>query len=131
MSYIRKETNASYNFVAPNIEKDADKKVEVVFPTAELVEPTLSSNAAEVKVERDTTIVDLGTLEAAATLTLTPGNSLNIGAKVVVKAASDGTARAVTVKQDASTTVDTISGTASTTKAKQYMWDGSAWIAIS
>lgn len=131
MSYIRKETNASYNFVAPNIEKDADKKMEVVFPTAELVEPTLSSNAAEVKVERDTTIVDLGTLEAAANLTLTPGDSLNIGAKVVVKAASDGTARAVTVKRDASTTVDTISGTANTTKAKQYMWTGSAWIAIS
>ena len=129
--FFSKKTNASYNFVAPEIEKDADKKVEVVFPTAELVEPTLSSNAAEVKVERDTTIVDLGTLEAAATLTLTPGNSLNIGAKVVVKSASDGTARAVTVKQDASTTVDTISGTANTTKAKQYMWTGSAWIAIS
>lgn len=129
--FFSKKTNASYNFVAPNIEKDADKKVEVVFPTAELVEPTLSSNAAEVKVERDTTIVDLGTLEAAATLTLTPGDSLNIGAKVVVKAASDGTARDVTVKQDADTTVDTISGTADTTKAKQYMWIGSAWIAIS
>lgn len=129
--FFRKETNASYNFVAPNIEKDADKKVEVVFPTAELVEPSLSSNAAEVKVERDTTIVDLGTLEAAAALTLTPGDSLNIGAKVVVKAASDGTARDVTVKQDAATTVDTISGTANTTKAKQYMWTGSAWIAIS
>lgn len=129
--FFRKETNASYNFVAPNIKKDADKKMEVVFPTAELVEPTLNSNAAEVKVERDTTIVDLGTLEAAANLTLTPGDSLNIGAKVVVKAASDGTARAVTVKQDATTTVDTISGTANTTKAKQYMWTGSAWIAIS
>ena len=129
--FFRKETNASYSFVAPNIEKDADKKVEVVFPTAELVEPTLNSNAAEVKVERDTTIVDLGTLEAAANLTLTPGDSLNIGAKVVVKAASDGTASDVTVKQDADTTVDTISGTANTTKAKQYMWTGSAWIAIS
>lgn len=130
MSYIRKETNASYNFVAPNIEKDADKKVEVVFPTAELVEPTLNSNAAKVKVERDTTIVDLGTLEAAAELTLSPGDSLNIGAKVVVKAASDGTARAVTVKQDADTTVDTISGTANTTKVKQFVWTGTAWIMI-
>lgn len=129
--YFRKETNASYNFVAPDIEKDADKKVEMVFPTSELAEPVLESNAAEVKVERDTTIVDLGTLEAAATLTITPGDSLNIGAKVVVKAASDGTARAVTVKQDADTTVDIFSGTANTTKAKQYMWTGSAWIAIS
>lgn len=128
--FVSKETNASYNFKAPAIEKDTDKKVEVVFPTSEFVSPTLSSNAAEVKVERDTTIIDLGTLSAAATLTITPGNDLNIGAKVVVKATSDGTARNVTVKKDADTTVDTISGTASTTKAKQYMWTGTAWITI-
>ena len=128
--YVNKETNASYNFVAPKIEKDADKKVEMVFPTSEFVEPTLSSNAAEVKVERDTTVIDLGTLSAASTLTLTPGDSLNVGAKVIVKATSDGTARNVTVKQDADTTVDTISGTASTTKAKQYVWTGTAWIVI-
>lgn len=128
--FVNKETNASYNFVAPKIKKDAEKKVEMVFPTSEFVEPTLSSNAATVKVERDTTIVDLGTLSAAATLTLTPGESLNIGAKVIVKAASDGTARNVTVKKDADTTVDTISGTASTAKAKQYVWTGTAWIVI-
>ena len=128
--YVEKETNASYNFVAPKIEKDADKKVEVYFPTSEFVEPTLSSNAAEVKVERDTTVVDLGTLSAAATLTLTPGKSLNIGARVVVKAASDGTARALTVKKDADTTVATVSGTANTTKVKQFVWTGTAWIMI-
>lgn len=128
--FVNKETNASYNFVAPKIENDADKKVEAYFPTSETVTPTLSSNAATVNVERDTTIVDLGTLSAAATLTLTPGNNLNIGAKVIVKATSDGTARNVTVKKDADTTVDTISGTASTTKARQYVWSGTAWIAI-
>lgn len=128
--YIEKETNASYGFVAPKIEKDADKKIEVVFPTSELVEPELDSNAAEVKVERDTTIVDMGTLSAAATLTLTPGESLNVGAKVVVKAASDGTARALTVKKDAGTTVATVSGTASTTKVKQFVWTGITWIMI-
>ena len=128
--YIEKETNASYNFVAPKIEKDAGKKVEVPFPTSEFVEPTLSSNAATVKAERMITIIDLGTLSAAATLTLTPGESLNIGAKVVVKAASDGTARALTVKQDANTTVATVSGTASTAKVKQFVWTGTAWIII-
>lgn len=128
--YIEKETNASYNFVAPKIEKDAGKKVEVHFPTSEFVEPTLSSNAATVKAERMITIIDLGTLSAAATLTLAPGESLNIGAKVVVKAASDGTARALTVKQDADTTVATISGTASTAKVKQFVWTGITWIMI-
>ena len=128
--YIEKKNNASYNFVAPDIEKDADKKVEFVFPTSELVQPTLSSNAATVEVERDKTIIDLGTMEAATTLTLTPGKSLNIGASVIVKAASDGTARALTVKKDASTTVATISGTAGTTKVKQFVWTGTAWIMI-
>ena len=128
--YFKKETNASYNFVAPDIEKDADKKVEVVFPTSELVQPTLSSHAATVKVERENTIIDLGTMDGATTLTITPGNSLNIGARVVVKAASDGTARALTVKKDADTTVATVSGTASTTKVKQFVWTGTAWIMI-
>ena len=128
--YFKKETNASYNFVAPDIEKDADKKVEVVFPTSELVQPTLSSHAATVNVERENTIIDLGTMDGATTLTITPGNSLNIGARVIVKAASDGTARALTVKQDADTTVATVSGTASTTKVKQFVWTGTAWIMI-
>ena len=128
--YIKKETNASYNFVAPNIEKDADKKVEVVFPTSEQVQPALSSHAATVNVERENTIVDLGTMDGATILTITPGNSLNIGARVIVKAASDGTARALTVKKDADTTVATVSGTASTTKVKQFVWTGDAWIMI-
>lgn len=126
--WINKKNNASYNFKAPEIEGDAGKKTEVMFPTVEKTSPTLSSNAATVKVERDTTIVDLGSLSAAATLTLTPGDNLGAGAKVVVKSTSDGTARNVTVKKDASTTVGTIAGTASTTVAKIVVWDGSAWI---
>ena len=127
--YYRKESNASYNFVAPNIEKDADQKVEVVFPTSELVEPTLSSNAATVKVERSTTIIDLGTLSAAATITLEPGNDLAVGSIVVVKSTSDSTARAVTVKKG-DDTVASISGVQSATVVKQLMWTGSTWVLI-
>lgn len=126
--WINKENNASYNFKAPTIEEDADKKTEILFPTVEKATPTLSDNAATVKVERDTTIVDLGSLSAAATLTLTPGDNLGVGAKVVVKSTSDTTARNVTVKKDATTTVGIITGTASATVAKIVVWDGSAWI---
>ncbi len=126
--WINKNNDASYNFKAPEITEDASKKVEVIFPTAEKVSPTLSSNATTVQVERETTIVDLGTLSAAATLTLTAGANLGVGAKVVVKSTSDSSARNVTVKKDASTTVGTISGTASTTVAKIVVWDGSSWI---
>ncbi len=128
--WIDKEKNSSYNFKAPSIGADEGKKVEVMFPTVEKVSPTLSSNAATVEVNRDTTIVDLGTLSAAATLTLTPTDNLGTGAKVVVKSTSDGTARNVTVKQDTDTTVGTIAGTASTTVVKMIVWDGSAWILV-
>ena len=128
--WIDKEKNSSYNFKAPKIAADEGKKVEVMFPTVEKVSPTLSSNAATVEVNRDMTVVDLGSLSAAATLTLTPTDNLGIGAKVVVKATSDGTARNVTLKKDASTTIGTISGTANTTVSKMVIWDGSAWVLI-
>ena len=72
MNPINTENNASYNFVAPSIPEDADKKTEVMFPTAEVVSPTISSNKADAPVRRQKTIVKLGTLSAATTLTLAP-----------------------------------------------------------
>lgn len=130
MNPINTENNASYNFVAPSIEGDADKKVEMVFPTAEVVEPTVTSNAASAAVRREKTIVKLGTLSAAATLTLVPEPAnLNIGAIVAVNWTSDGTARNITVKVGADT-VATLAGTASTNVTKQLVWDGNSFLAV-
>lgn len=130
MNPINTENNASYNLVAPSIPDDADKKVEVVFPTAEAVEPEISSNKAEVPVRREKTIVKLGSRSAATTLTLVPEPAnLNVGAVVAVNWTSDSTARDITVKVG-DDTVATLAGTASTTVTKQLLWDGEGFIAI-
>lgn len=130
MNPINTENNASYNFVAPSIPEDADKKTEVMFPTAEVVSPTISSNKADAPVRRQKTIVKLGTLSAATTLTLIPEPAnLNVGAMVAVNWTSDGTARAITVKVGTDT-VATLSGTASTMVTKQLMWDGESFLAV-
>lgn len=130
MNPINTENNASYNFVAPSIEEDADKKVGLVFPTSEVVSPTITANATSVPVRRQKTIVKLGTLSAATTLTLVPEPAnLNVGAMVAVNWTSDGTARAITVKVG-NDTVATLSGTASTKVTKQLMWDGEGFLAV-
>lgn len=133
MNPINTENNASYNFVAPSIEDDADKKTDVVFPTAEAVEPTATSNVSEAAVRREKTIVKLGSVSANQTLVLKPeAANLNVGAVVVVNWTSDSTARNVTVKVGASTadTLATLAGTASTNVSKQLMWDGASFLAL-
>lgn len=130
MATINKTNNASYGMVAPYIEDDADKKTEMVFPTAEAVSVTLTANAASVAVRRDTTIVKLGTLAAAATVTLVPEpKNLNIGSKVMVNWTSDSTGRNVSVKVG-NDTIATLTGTASTTVTKQLVWDGNTFIVL-
>lgn len=130
MNPINKKFNSSYNFVAPDIEDDADKKIEPVFPTSEVVTPTVSSNAATTKVRRQHTIIKLGTLSAATTLTLQPeAKNLNKGAVVLVSWTSDSTARNITVKIGTDT-VATLAGTASTKVNKQLVWDGESFLAI-
>lgn len=130
MATINKENNASYGMVAPYIEDDAGKKTEMVFPTAEAVSVTLTANAASVAVRRDTTIVKLGTLAAAATVTLVPEpKNLNIGSKVMVNWTSDSTGRNVSVKVG-NDTIATLTGTASTTVTKQLVWDGNTFIVL-
>lgn len=130
MNPINKENNASYNMVAPSIDDDAEKKVEVVFPTSEVVTPQISANAADVAVRREKTIVKLGTLSAGTTLNLTPEpKNLNVGATVAVNWKSDGTARAITVKVGTDT-VATLAGTASTEVTKQLMWDGEGFLSM-
>lgn len=130
--YLNKETNASYNFVAPKISEDENKKVEVVFPTSEKKDVTISDNAALVDIKRNVTIVDLGSdaLAAAATVTLNPDSQLPVGAKAYVKWANGSTKYDVTVKKDSSTTCGTLVGVASTTVTKELMWTGTTWVVV-
>lgn len=130
MNPINKKHNSSYNFVAPDIEDDADRKIEPLFPTSEVVTPAVVSNEATVKIRRQHTIIKLGTLSAATTLTFQPeAKNLNIGAMVMVSWTSDGTTRNITVKIG-NDTVATLAGTASTKVNKQLVWDGESFLAI-
>jgi len=128
--FIRKDNNSSYIFEAPNIPDDTSKKVSVKFPTSEKVTPTITSNKASVDVNRQETIIDLGSVTAAQELTLVPAAAnLNVGARVIVSWTSDSTARAVTVKVGTDT-VATLSGTQSAKANKQLVWDGSGFLAL-
>ena len=123
-TYINDETGARYNFVAPSIESDGKK--EVIFPTAESVAPTISSNKAAVAVKREKTIIALGQLAADCEVTLSPDSgNLNIGAEVFIRWSSPASVYDVTAKVGA-TTIATKIGTASSASCLRLVWDGSA-----
>lgn len=128
--FLNKNNNSSYAFEAPNISGDASKKVTMKFPTSEKVTPTITSNAASVNVERQETIIDLGSVVADQTLTLVPSvANLNVGARVIVSWTSDTTARAITV-MIGEDTVAILAGTISAKVNAQLIWDGSTFLAL-
>ena len=127
MSFINMIRNASYNFVAPNIAADADSKVEVIFPTSEKQEIAYATTIAAT-VERAITLLDLGTLTGAATLNLTVGAYVPVGALLTVKAKSDTTARDITL--GTGLTGPTLAGVISKTKSQSFMYDGAKFIAM-
>lgn len=126
--WINKLLNSSYNFLAPSIDADADKKVEVVFPTSE-AQVVAAAATIPIEVVRTNTVIDLGTLAADATVNATIGDDVPVGAILVVKAKSDGTARAVTF----GTGIDgaALAGTISKTKTAMFVFDGTIFIGIS
>lgn len=130
MTWTRRDGRASYNFIAPDIEEDEGKSIEVVFPTTDKKDVTLVSNAAEVNIRRNLTLLSLGSLTAAATLTLKADAGLTAGSRVVVTWESDDTARNITIKTDASTTACTLAGTISTKVTKEMIWNGATFLAL-
>ena len=85
MNPINTENNASYNFVAPSIPEDADKKTEVMFPTAEVVSPTISSNKADAPVRRQKTIVLTLSLDTTSQLSEFHSLCINVPEKQLVR----------------------------------------------
>ena len=131
-TYINESNNSRYGFKAPNIAGDAGASVEVPFPTQETKIVTLSSNAAEVTVERATTILKLGTLAAASELTLTPGADLKVGDRLSVNGTEPSTAGGCALKKGTDTRISATSakGSNSAVVTKQLVWDGSTWIVL-
>ncbi len=88
----------------------------------------LATGAAAATISDNFTFIELGTLGAATTLTLTASAEIRVGARVVVKALSDGTARTVTFAGDC--TSATMAGVISKTKTKELVWNGSKFIGL-
>ena len=85
---------------APEIEADRGKKVEVLFPTSEVVSPEINDSAeASVIVAREKTVVDLGTISVDVALTLTVVGNHNPGMDVVVVFDPCGQSRTVTINE--------------------------------
>lgn len=129
--FINKKTGASYGFVAPEIEADKGKKIEVPFPTFGILTPTISSNKAEVTVERTTTLVDLGStaLAAATDVNVTNGANLPAGARLMVKfTCGESTDAVFNVKVNlAGETCAELKGVAKETVCYELVWTGSTW----
>jgi hypothetical protein len=123
--YLNMTQNSSYNFKAPSIAADADKKIEVVFPTQEALAPAVAAVTA-VEINRQTTVIDLGELAANVTLNATIGTDVERGAIVTVKAKSDGTARSVTFGDGF--TAPAVAGTISKTKVVSFIYDGASFL---
>jgi len=127
MTKIHLTTNASYNFVAPEIAADADKKIEVVFPTQE--QQTVAADAEiAIAIERQHTSVDIGEMAANAAIDLTIADHVEAGATLSIKGKSDGTARRMTFGTGLTALV--ASGTINKTKIVHFMYDGTTFNAM-
>lgn len=129
--FINKKNGASYGFVASEIEADKGKDVKVQFPTFGILTPTISSNKAEVTVERTTTLVDLGStaLAAATDVNVTNGANLPAGARMMVKfTCGESTDAVFNVKVNlAGETCAELKGVAKETVCYELVWTGSTW----
>ncbi len=124
--YINKNTNSSYNFKAPALAGDADKVIEVPFPTSEKQDIT-SAATVKLSINRTKTVVDFGELGANMACAAVIGDDVPVGALLLVKAASDSSARTITFGEGF--TSPTMAGTNSKTKAMAFMYDGTSFVA--
>lgn len=96
MTFIRKETNASYNFKAPNVAGHADGVIEVLFPSVDTQAPDYAATIA-VDVTQMTTIVEVGALTGDATINATIDTEVTKNAEMLIKLTASGAARTVTL----------------------------------
>ena len=124
--YLHLTTNGSYNFKAPAIDADAEKKIEVVFPTQEQRDTTIDGSA-NVAVDRAVTVIDM-TVEADATLTGVISDDVKIGDTVLIKATATGANRTLTLA--ANLGGKAIALTQNTEEDILLIFDGTNFVAI-
>lgn len=103
---------------------------EINFPfgKADSQSVTPAAGVAAATVANNLTIIDLGTLDANATLNLTLDADLNVGSLLLVKAGSDGTGRNVTFGTGC--TAAALAGVASKNKTKLLIYNGSTFLGV-
>lgn len=127
MTAINLNNNASYNFKAPLIEKDSDKKIEVVFPTAES-QAAAAAAVIAATVERFATVIVVGDLEENATLNLTIGDDVPVGALLLVRVGNDAT-HAFSLTPGTGLSGNVIMGEKGVDKSQLYLFDGESFVA--
>lgn len=123
MTHFNRNTNASYNFTAPEIEEDANKKVEVTFPTSGSATVAVEDGVGEVEINRQVVIVAVGKLEAALELNAILADHVQKGAMVLVVASCGATAYDITLA-DGFAEALVLKGKANTEKAWAFVYDG-------
>jgi hypothetical protein len=87
------------------------------------------SATINIEVENQKTIVAIGELSGALTLTAEASAELKVGAELIVKLKSDGTARDTTLSTGFEGT--TVAGVISKTKVACFVYDGTNFVHIS
>ena len=95
MNWIHKLLNASYNFKVPNATGNADKKIEVLFPSVEVQTPVYNA-AIALAVTQMCTNVGI-TLTGDSTLTVTVDKDVTLNAEMLLVLTASGGARTVTL----------------------------------
>lgn len=128
MTNFNLDTNAAYNFKAPQIVADADKKIEVVFPTQGTATAVVEAGVATVEVERQVTVVDLGELDASISLAAEIAEHVERGAVLIIVAGCGATPFNVTLADNFKEAF-VLQGVANTTKQLVFVYDGADFIA--
>ena len=125
MSYINMVHNASYNFVPPTIAEDADRKIEVVFPTSEHVNIDPSEVDAIV-VKRTATVINLGLLLDDVALSVTPEEDVPDGAILLIQFECGETSHNVSFSTGFVS--QPLKGEPGAKKSKLFIFDGTSFI---
>lgn len=126
MNSINLNNNASYNFKAPLILADSDKKVEVIFPTGAVMAAASAATIAAA-VERFVNVIQIGELGHDAILNLEIGEFVEPGAIVLVVA---GNAVGTTYDVTPGTGMlgEVIRGEKGVTKHQLFVFDGTSFV---
>jgi hypothetical protein len=124
--FLHKDTDASYNFKAPKVTADAEKKIEVLFPSVETQTPAYAATIAVAVVQMHTNVAIA--LTGNATINTTVDGEVTTNAEMILKLTADGTDRVVTLGTGMSGS--TINVPANSTVYALLKYDGTNFYAI-